>query len=115
MAEAITKEMKNVRVVFNAMEDGRNVPHGFQFVKCHMIFDIKMEDFHCKARLVAGGHMTNVPAMYTYASVLMRETVCTALMLAALNTLEVMAADTMNAYITDHCSIQRKDMDPSWF
>ncbi len=45
-ADTITKEMKNIRVEFNALEYGRNVPHGFQFVKCHMIFDIKMEDFH---------------------------------------------------------------------
>ncbi len=43
---------------------------GFQFVERHMIFDIKMEDFHCKACLVAGKHMTNVPATYTYKSVM---------------------------------------------
>ena len=102
-ADAIAKEMKNVRVAFDALEDGRNVPHGFQFVKCHMIFDIKMEDFRRKARLVAGGHMTNVPATFTYASVVTRETVRIALMLAALNSLEVMAADIMNAYITAPC------------
>ncbi len=55
--KAITKEMKNVSIAFDALEDGRNVPHGFQFVKCHMIFDIKMEDFCCKACLVAGRHI----------------------------------------------------------
>ncbi len=43
--------------------------------------------------------MTNVPATYTYASVVTRETV----RLAALNLLEVMAADIMNAYITAPC------------
>ncbi len=43
--EAIAKEMKNIRVTFNALEDGRNFLHGFQFVKCRMIFDIKMEDY----------------------------------------------------------------------
>ncbi len=43
--------------------------------------------------------MTNVPATYTYTSVIMHETVCIALMLAALNSLVVMAADIMNAYI----------------
>ncbi len=68
-----------------------------------MIFDIKMEDFRRKACLVAGGHMTNVPATYTYASVVTRETVRIALMLAALNSLDVMAADIMNAYITAPC------------
>ena len=68
-----------------------------------MIFDIKMEDFRRKACLVAGRHMTNVPAIYTYASVVKRETVRIALTLAALNSLEVMAADIMNAYITAPC------------
>ncbi len=95
--------MKNVRVAFDTLEDGRDVPHGFQFVKCHMIFDIKMEDFRCKARLVACRHMTNVLATYTYASIVTCETVHIALMLAALNLLEVMAADIMNAYITAPC------------
>ncbi len=47
--------------------------------------------------------MTNVPAMYTYGSVVTFETVHIALMLAALNSLEVMAADIMNAYITALC------------
>ncbi len=91
--DAIAKEMRNVRVAFDTLEDGRNVHHGFEFVKCHMIIDIKMEDFCQKACLVAGRHMTNVPATYTYASVIMGETVCITLMLAALNLLEVMAAD----------------------
>ncbi len=61
----IAQEMKNVGVAFNTLRDGRNVPHGFQYVKCCMIFEIKMEDFFWKAFLVAGGHMTNVPSMYT--------------------------------------------------
>jgi hypothetical protein len=34
-----------------------------------MIFHVKMEDFCCKARLVAGGHVTKAPATLTYASV----------------------------------------------
>jgi hypothetical protein len=54
-----------------------------------MIFDIKMEDFRCKARLVAGRHMTKTPATITYASVVSRETICIALLMAALNNLHV--------------------------
>jgi hypothetical protein len=52
-----------------------------------MVFDIKMEYFKRKARLVAGGHNTKAPAIITYASVVSRETVRIALMLAALNDL----------------------------
>ncbi len=46
--------------------------------------------------------MTNVPATFTYANIIMHETVFITLMLAALN-LEVMAADIMNAYIKALC------------
>eukprot|EP00804_Cyclotella_cryptica_P002923 CCRYP_013282-RB/>CCRYP_013282-RB protein AED:0.39 eAED:0.39 QI:0/-1/0/1/-1/1/1/0/114 len=65
-----------------------------------MIFDIKMEDFRRKARLVAGGHVTDVPPTITYSSVVGWETVRIALTLAALNDLEVKVADIMNAYVT---------------
>ena len=44
--------------------------------------------------------MTDTPAAITYASVVSRESVRLALMLAALNALEVKCGDVMNAYIT---------------
>ena len=71
-----------------------------QLVTREMIFDIKMEDFRRKARLVAGGHMTKAPATITYASVVSRETVHIALLMAALNDLNVKVGDVLNAYIT---------------
>ena len=92
--------MKNVRVAFKILPDGERAPADHQFVKCHMVFDVKMEDFWRKARLVAGGHMTEAPATITYASVVGRETVRLALTVAALNDLEVAAGDVLNAYIT---------------
>jgi hypothetical protein len=64
-----------------------------------MVWDVKMEDFHRKARLVAGGHMTETPALNTYASVVSCEPVCITLTLAALNDLEVKTADIKNAYL----------------
>ena len=99
-ADAIAKEMKNVRVAFKILDPVDVVPLDHEFVRCHMIFDVKMEDFRRKARLVAGGHMTSAPATTTYASVVTRETVRLALMLAALNDLEVKVGDVLNAYIT---------------
>ncbi len=65
-----------------------------------MIFDIKMEDFRRKARLVAGRHMTKAPATITYASIVSHETVPIALLMAALNDLNVKVGDVLNAYIT---------------
>ncbi len=43
-ADSITKEMKNIRIAFKILADGDKVPIGFQRMRCHMIFDIKMED-----------------------------------------------------------------------
>jgi hypothetical protein len=99
-ADAIAKEMKEVCIAFNILPDGHVAPNGYQKIPCHMIFDIKMEDFRRKARLVAGGHRTAAPATITYASVVSRETVRLALTIAALNDLEVKVGDVLNAYIT---------------
>lgn len=99
-ADAIAKEMKDVRVAFKILPDGQSAPIGYQKIPCHMIFDVKMEDFRRKARLVAGGHRTEAPATITYASVVSRETVRIALLMAALNDLEVKVGDVLNAYIT---------------
>ena len=99
-ADAIATEMKKVKFAFMILDDGEMAPQDHQFVKCHMIFDIMMENFRRKARLVAGGHITTAPAAVTYANVVSRETVCIALNLAALNDLEVKCGDVLNAYIT---------------
>ena len=40
--DATTKEMKNVRVAFNIQEKGDPLPVGHQFIKCHMILDLKI-------------------------------------------------------------------------
>ena len=98
--DAIAKEMNEVRKAFDILPDGSTPPVGYQKIPCHMVFDVKMEDFRRKARLVAGGHMTEAPATITYASVVSRETVRIALMLAALNDLQVKVGDVLNAYIT---------------
>ncbi len=99
-ADTIAKEMAEVRKAFDILPDGKTAPVGYQKIPCHMVFDIKMEDFKRKARLVAGGHKTEAPATITYASVVSRETVHIALILAALNDLQVKAGDVLNAYIT---------------
>jgi hypothetical protein len=59
-----------------------------------------MEDFCRKARLVAGGHRTKAPATITYTSIVSCETVHIALLMAALNDLEVNIGNVLNTYIT---------------
>ena len=101
--DAIQLEAKNVDVAFHELEEGEQVPVGYQFVKCHMVFDVKPGSLKRKARYVAGGHMTEPPATLTYASVVSRESIRIGLMLAALNDLDVFAADIQNAYLTSPC------------
>ena len=81
--------MTNVRVAFDILKEGVRAPIGHKQINCHLIFDVKMEDFRRKAPLVAGGHMTDTPKCMTYSSVVGRETVRIALTIAALNKLQV--------------------------
>ena len=101
--DAMSLEAKNVDVAFQELEEGEKVPVGYQFVRCHMIFDVKAGSLKRKARYVAGGHMTEPPAALTYASVVSRESIRIGLLIAALNDLDVFSADIQNAYLTSPC------------
>ena len=87
--DAMHKEIDAVSVAFDLTPEGEKPPPTHQPIDCHLAFDVKMEDFRRKARLVAGGHTTETPATLTYASVVSRETVRIALFMAALHDLEV--------------------------
>jgi hypothetical protein len=99
-ADAIAKEMKDMRIVSKCLNPGKRAPLDYKWIKYHMIIDIKIEDFQRKAHMVAGGHMTSAPTIMTYPSIVSHETVRIALTLATLNDLEVKAADILNAYIS---------------
>jgi Reverse transcriptase (RNA-dependent DNA polymerase) len=103
--DALKKEMTNVRVAFDVLDDDDKLPVDWQRINCHMVFDIKMGSLERKCRLVAGGHMTDPPAAITYASVVSRESIQIALTIAALNGLKVLAADikNLNAYLNSPC------------
>jgi Reverse transcriptase (RNA-dependent DNA polymerase) len=101
--EAIALEMEAVRIAFKILHGEDAVPPGYQYMECHMVFEIKIEGFRRKARLVAGGHMTETPAVMTYAMMVSRDTVRIALTIAALNDLEVKTSDIKNAYLTAPC------------
>eukprot|EP00984_Skeletonema_dohrnii_P018105 scaffold8364_cov75-Skeletonema_dohrnii-CCMP3373.AAC.1 len=109
--DAIKKEMKNVRVSYRVHEDQtpEEVRHGkakkligFTEISCRIIFDVKM-NFDRKARFVAGGHMTDTPPCMTYSSVVSRDSVRLAFLIAALNGLEVGSCDIGNAYLNAPC------------
>jgi hypothetical protein len=63
-----------------------------------MIFDVKC-DFTWKAQFVARGHCTDTLNSITYSSVVTRESVHFGFLIAALNDLDILAADIGNAYL----------------
>ena len=105
--DAVAKEMRHVFPAFSdhgiSICEVKKKLIGYQQIRCHFIFDVKM-DFTRKARFVAGGHVTDPPDCMTYSSVVSRETVRLALLLVALNDLDVCAADIGNAYLNANCA-----------
>ena len=99
-ADDIANEVENVRVAFDVVPNGHHIPQNYQNFHCHMIFDVKMEDFGCKAIYVAGGHMKNSPPTIAYTSIVGREAVQISLTLAALNGIKMNTGDIENAYVT---------------
>ena len=90
--DAIKKEMKNVAVAFHILDHGEEDPVGYEHINCHLIFDVKM-DSRRKAWFVARGHTTKSPAESIYAGVVSRESLHIAFTLAALNDLDIIAAN----------------------
>jgi Reverse transcriptase (RNA-dependent DNA polymerase) len=109
--DAIEKEMAKAKISYTAVDGATpqdvrsnkcDALRGHQEIKCHIIFDVKM-DFTRKARFVAGGHMTEAPSSITYSSVVSRESVKIAFLIAALNELDIMSCDIGNAYLNAPC------------
>jgi hypothetical protein len=111
--QAIQKEMKKVMVAFEfndaltpeQIRNGKSLYVGIQEISCHIIFDVKM-DLTRKACFVAGGHVTETPASSAiiYSSVVSRDSVRIAFLIAALNDdLNIVACDVGNAYLNAPC------------
>jgi hypothetical protein len=96
--KALEKEMTNIGIAFEVLDDGVKAPVGWSKVTGHLVWDVKM-DFTRKARWVLDGHLTPDPIGSTYAGVVSRESVRIAFTYAALNGVDVCAADIRNAYL----------------
>jgi len=112
-ADALKKEFSKVSVAWEAYGKGLTPEEvragkapdliGFHEIGCHMIFDVKMSDLSRKCRFVAGGHTTEAPASLTYSSVVSRDSLRIAFLIAALNDLDVQACDVIYAYLNAPC------------
>ena len=78
------------------MDHRQRAPPGWKRVSGHLIFDVKM-DFTQKARWVLNGHLTPDPEGSTYSGVVSRESIRIVLTYAALNGLDICAAEIQNA------------------
>ena len=43
--DAVRKEMSKVRIAFQAIGDAEDPPPTYQEIRCHLIYDVKMENF----------------------------------------------------------------------
>ena len=96
--KSIEKEMINVGIAFEILDEAKSDSVGWSKESGHPIFDVNM-DFTRKARWVLDGHRSANPIGSTYAGVVSRDSVSIALTYAALNNIEVLAADTHNTYL----------------
>ena len=99
--DSVNLEMKNNRVAFEMHKGDTDDSVGCQEIAGRMMFDVKLtENFRPKARHVADGHKCETPAFLTHSTVISRDSVRMLLTIAALNNLEVMGADTQNAFLS---------------
>jgi Reverse transcriptase (RNA-dependent DNA polymerase) len=77
---------------------GGEAPTGYKKIRCHMIYDVKHDGRH-KARLVAGGHLTDPNTESVYSGVVSLRGIRLIVFLAELNSLELWGADVGNAYL----------------
>ena len=79
-------------------KDKVSSPSGYKKIRVHFVFDVKHDGRH-KARLVADGHLTDVPLESVYSGVVSLRGFRLVLFLAELNGLETWATDVGNAYL----------------
>ena len=96
--DAINKEMNQMSVSFDILEENQRPSPNHKHVRLHLIFDVKM-DFTRKSRLVTEWCSTPDTVNSTYAGVVSRESVFISFTYAALNDLNVWVGDVQDAYL----------------
>ena len=83
---------------FHDQGKGVNIPKGYKKIRVHLIYDVKHDGRH-KARLVADGHLTDIPVDSVYSGVVTLRGLRLLIFLAELNGLHTWATDIGNAYL----------------
>jgi histone deacetylase 1/2 len=82
-------------------KDRSKQPAGYKKITVHMVYAVKHDGRH-KARLVAGGHLTDTPIESTYSSVVSQRGVRLTIFIAELNELLTWSTDIGNAYLESY-------------
>ena len=97
--DTIPTDTKAVRLTFRILHGEEVAPPTHQWIRCQIIFDIKMEYFCHNERYVSQVNMTDSSSTLTCTSVVSRESVRILLTLEALHNIEVNTTEIKNPYI----------------
>ena len=90
-------DVMNDYKVFKDHGTGPNTPDEYKKIKVRMIYDVKYDGRH-KARLVAGGHLTDIPLESVYSGIVSLCGLRIVIFLAELNGLLIWATNITSAY-----------------
>ena len=96
--DAVKLELDQVNSYNVFIDHGSKPPADYRKIRVHLVFDVKHDGRH-KARLVADGHLTEVPLESVYSGVVSLRGIRILVFLAELNQLETWATDIGNAYL----------------
>ena len=77
---------------------GGKPPPGYKKIKLILVYDVKHDGRH-RARIVAGGHLTEIPLESVYSGVVSLRGIRMMVFLAELNVLEIWGTDISSAYL----------------
>jgi hypothetical protein len=105
--DAVATELQQINDYQTFIDKGHHTktspPAGYKKIRVHLVFDVKHDGRH-KARLVADGHLTDIPLDSVYSGVVSIRGFRLVLFLAELNKLDLWATDIGNAYLEAYTS-----------
>jgi hypothetical protein len=82
-------------------KDTARIPDGYKKIRVHLVFAVKQDGRH-KARMVADGHLTDIPFDSVYSGVVSLRGIRLIAFLAEHNKLKLWSTDIGNAYLEAH-------------
>lgn len=100
-SDATQLEMSQLDDYSTFRDVGKTIPDGHKKIRVHLVYDVKHDGRH-KARLVADGHLTDIPTESVYSGVVSLRGIRLLTFISELNGLDLWATDIGNAYLEAH-------------